>query len=388
MKKLVFILAGLLLSGTTAIASTTTKADLDNNASRNFARGYGNSFIFVEQGIEFAVFPDGQFDFNVNAFGPDFSVGANFGNVNISFNTGFNYNPYVQYDDFGAVVQIENVPIYYDFYGRITQAGSVNIRYNNFGRIARVGGLFVHYNRFNRFDYCSGFINVFNRSYVYRPWHRFYAIPVIDYCVVYNRPYRQFYNPIRHTYYRPYRDNLRPRYNRSYNASRRNNVAQASRSDRYRQSATPRRGNAVAKAKPRISRGDQTVSRSKPRVSRLGKPETVTRGKPRVDRVRPNTRPNTSTVNRGKPKVSRVDNAVTKGKPRVDRPSSQRGKPEATINKRSTRNKVAQKRNNRSSKTFQNRSSRTSERSTVSTRSQSRKTTSKASRSSRSRKGL
>ncbi|NNK74411.1 MAG: hypothetical protein HKO94_14585, partial [Flavobacteriaceae bacterium] len=59
MKKLVYILAGLLLSGGTAFAATTT-ADNVNHINR-YNRGYGNSFIFVEQGIEFAVFPDGQF---------------------------------------------------------------------------------------------------------------------------------------------------------------------------------------------------------------------------------------------------------------------------------------------------------------------------------------
>ena len=211
MKKLVFILAGLLLSGTTAYATTTTKADLDDNVTRNFVRGYGNSFIFVEQGIEFAVFPDGQFDFNVNTYGPNFSANANFGGVGISFNTGYNYNAYVQYDEFGAIIQIENIPIYYDYYGRVNQVGNVNIFYNNFGYVNRVGGLYVHYNRYNNFSHCSGFINIYNRSYIYRPWHNFYVIPPRNFCVVYNRPYRQFYNPVRYVYNRPFYNNYRPR---------------------------------------------------------------------------------------------------------------------------------------------------------------------------------
>ena len=94
MKKLVYLLVAFFLTGTTAIATTTNA-----NYYSSFARGYGNSFIFVEQGIEFAVFPDGQFDFNVNRYGPNFSAYSNFNGVSISFNTGHSYDAYVQYDD-------------------------------------------------------------------------------------------------------------------------------------------------------------------------------------------------------------------------------------------------------------------------------------------------
>ena len=165
MKNILLILAAFLLTGGPALAETTATTKTVDNFSRNY-RGYGNSFIFVEQGIEFAVFPDGQFDFNVNNYGPNFEAHASFGNVSISYNTGYSYDAYVQYDDYGAVIQIENIPIYYDYYGRIIRAGNVQISYNSFGRIYSVGGLFVHYNRYNRFSHCSGYINVYNRHYV------------------------------------------------------------------------------------------------------------------------------------------------------------------------------------------------------------------------------
>ena len=184
MKKILLILAGFLLVGGSAFAATATTATTTDHLNRYY-RGYGNSFIFEEQGIEFAIFPDGQFDFNVNQYAPNFGAYANFGGVSISFNTGYSYDAYVQYDDFGAVIQIENVPIFYDYYGRIIQAGNVHITYNNFGRVYRVGGLFVHYNRFNRFSHCTGFINVFNRHYVYRPWHNYYVIPSVNFCILF-----------------------------------------------------------------------------------------------------------------------------------------------------------------------------------------------------------
>ncbi len=219
MKKFIFLIAGILLVGFTANATT--------NTTINYNRGYGNSFIFLENGIEFSVFPDGQFDFNIsNHYGTNVSIGTP--NVNFSFNSGYNYNPYLQYDEYGAIIQIEHTPIFYDFYGRIVQAGNININYNGFGHVSRVGGLYVHYNRFNRFSHCSGFINTYNRNYVFRPWHRYYRVPAVDYCVVYNRPYRRYYAPIRYSYTRPYYNNVRYR---TSVASRRGHVI--NRSNRY-----------------------------------------------------------------------------------------------------------------------------------------------------------
>ena len=243
MKNLVLLIMAMFLIGTTV--SATTKSSTNLATVNTYVSGYGNSFIFVEGGIEFSVFPDGQFDFYMPHYGPNVSLGFNSPNVSISFNSGYNYNPYVQYDDFGAIIQIENVPIYYDYYGRITRAGSVNIRYNNFGRVVWVGGLHIFYNRYNVFSHYTGYINVHNRYYVYRPWHRYYRVPLYDYCIVNTRPYRQYYNPVRYKYYRPYNDNYRP-YTYSYTNSRRG-IADTGRrtqrstlSERYRQEATPR----------------------------------------------------------------------------------------------------------------------------------------------------
>ncbi|MCB0445619.1 MAG: hypothetical protein KDC68_08235, partial [Gelidibacter sp.] len=237
MKKLALFFTAVFLIGASVSAKTTT--------TYNNYRDYGNSFIFTEGGIEFSVFPDGQFDFYAPNYGPNGSISINTPNVSFSFNTGYDYSPYVQYDDFGAIIQIENVPIYYDYYGRITQAGNVNIHYNNFGYVSNVGGLYVYYNSNRVFSHCTGFINVYNRVYVYQPWHRYYTVPAPNYCIVYSRPYRQYYKPVRYHYYRPYTNNYRQPVHYNYrsvtNNGRRNAVANNSRiSDRYRQEATPR----------------------------------------------------------------------------------------------------------------------------------------------------
>lgn len=207
MKNLACILAALVL-GTSGVLASGTEDKVVTGATFS----YGNPFIFVENGITFSVYPDGEFDFYIdNRVG----VGANvnIGHTNITFNSGYNYDPYVQYDDYGAVIQIENVPVYYDYYGRVNQIGDVNIWYRN-GRVNRIGGLYVYYNNRGLFSHYTGYVNVYNRHYVYRPFHGYFIRPAVGFCLVYNRPYRRYYAPVRYTYYRPYAYNTRRAYAR------------------------------------------------------------------------------------------------------------------------------------------------------------------------------
>lgn len=187
MKKLLTLLSAFI-----AISAVYAAAPADD-----LRRGYDNSFIFQEGAIEFAVFPDGQFDFNYIDEVSQVNFQVNTPNVNFSFNTGYNYDPFVQYDTYGAVIQIENTPIYYDGYGRIIQAGNVFINYRN-GYVNRVGNLNVFYSRPGIVFRTSGFINPFNRFYVYQPWHGYYGVPLVNRCIVWNTPYRLYYNPIRY----------------------------------------------------------------------------------------------------------------------------------------------------------------------------------------------
>ena len=173
-------------------------AKADETASRY---GYNESFIFTEGGVEFSVYPNGEFDFYYNpAFRRSSVVNISVPHVNISFNSGYNYDPYIQYDDYGAVIQIEEVPIYYDYYGRITQAGNIIIDYDRYGYVVSVGNLFVRYDPYHRIAGYRGYINSYNRNYVYRPWHRYYRRPRARFSIVFNRPYRAYYQPNRITY--------------------------------------------------------------------------------------------------------------------------------------------------------------------------------------------
>ena len=173
---------------------------------------FNNGFIFVERGITFSVYPDGEFDFFM-----DNQVGVNanlrVGAVGITFNSGFDYSPFVQYDDFGAVIQIEHVPIYYDYYGRVSRIGNIGIWYRN-NRLYRIGGMNIFYNPSGFYAYHTGFINVYNRNYIFNPFHNYFVRPIGGFCLVSRNPYRRTYRPIRYRYYEPYRYNQRRAYAR------------------------------------------------------------------------------------------------------------------------------------------------------------------------------
>jgi len=184
MKKLFFLIAATVIS-IGAFAAPT-----------NYHR-YEKPFIFVENGVEFAVFNDGQFDFNIIQSNRA-SVHINTRNINFSFNTGHNYNAFVQYDNYGAVIQVENTPIFYDNYGRVRRIGATRMYYNNFGFASRIGNLHIRYNNYGVYYGQTGFINSYNCTY--SPRHRFYRLPPQNRCVINARPYRRNYTAHRYSY--------------------------------------------------------------------------------------------------------------------------------------------------------------------------------------------
>lgn len=196
MKKIVFTLAAIFsLSLLTPVFASGNTVD---HRPKKYFKGYGEAITFVENGITFSIFQNGEFDFYINPR-EGLYAGVDFGNVSISYNSGYNYDPYVQYDDYGAIIQIENVPIYYDYYGRIIRAGDVRINYYG-RRLHRVGGLRVHYNVHGHYTHCSGYINRYNRHYVYHPFHSFFIAPIYTHSIISYKPYRKYYTPKRYRY--------------------------------------------------------------------------------------------------------------------------------------------------------------------------------------------
>ena len=338
-------------------------AKANSEASENciIDRYDGKTYIFEEGGVEFSVFADGQFDFAYVGLnhGSDVNVNVNSPNVNISFNSGHDYEMFVQYEDYGAVIQVEDVPIYYDGYGRITQAGDVDIRYNN-RRIVRVGGLYVHYNNYGNYISCTGFINSYNQFYVYRPWHIFYTRPNYTSCLVYDYQYRRYYSPVRYSYrhhrnyyrngYRnarrvfqrpgsrvPYR-NRRTAVNRSYRANRRNTTV--SNRDRGNKSSrvakTGNRGNrgTVKKGRPISKRGTANRGDRNGSVTKRGDSKKVNRA------THPQKKNSRVAQNNGNRKINRSTTSRSSNTKMAKRTTTSRsntsGKREGTTKSRTT----------------------------------------------------
>jgi hypothetical protein len=200
MKKLTLVLASVFAISAQSMAHGNGYATINS---------YADAFVFDEMGVTFSVYPDGEFDFYLA--GNEQATTVSNGYVNVTYNSGYDYNPYVQYDDFGAVIQVENVPVWYDYYGRVNQIGDVMISYRD-QRICRVGGLQVYYNGYGNYAYHTGYINTWNPYFVYRPFYSCFARPAVNFCFVRTSPYRQYYTPVRYTYYRPYVHNVRPCY--------------------------------------------------------------------------------------------------------------------------------------------------------------------------------
>ncbi|MEP6261811.1 MAG: hypothetical protein ABJ092_09555 [Gillisia sp.] len=281
MKNITLILA-LLFVGVTASANTSKSTFAPYN--------YGEAFIFVEGGVEFAVYPNGEFDFHYNPQFLNTSI-VHIPNPgrNISYNSGYNYDAFIQYDDFGAVIQIENVPVYYDFYGRLIQAGNVTLRYDNHGRIVRVGGMNIRYNRFNQPIRYVGMINHYNTRYIYRPWHQYYMRPHQNYRVVYFEPYRAYYEPVRMNYiqYTNYYQNNNYYYNKSnfyrpgqqvasYNYGRRTTTARDL-NEVVRSSENVSRNSTAVKTDNASVRNNNTVTRTAAENSTYSTTNDVTR---------------------------------------------------------------------------------------------------------------
>ena len=123
-------------------------------------RDYGRSpvdfrnadpIVFSERGIEFFIFPDGQFDFNTRPSTGDmyYKQGKRTSAVNKNYGKNSqnrNYGIKVEHDFNGRVRRVGNVMINYDANDRVKRVGSVYITYNRYG-LDRVGDLQIMYNR-------------------------------------------------------------------------------------------------------------------------------------------------------------------------------------------------------------------------------------------------
>lgn len=122
---------GILLSIGIFMATLTISAT-NLNSIENYYRN--RTVNFVENGIAFTVFTNGNFNYNSNIF-----INRN--------GRRFRQNILIDRDYFGRIAFINNIPIHYNNRNRVSRIGDVIIRYNR-GRVVNVGYLDISYNRY------------------------------------------------------------------------------------------------------------------------------------------------------------------------------------------------------------------------------------------------
>lgn len=173
MKKITLLVASLLLVGSMAHASENPVFSDTNDKGPRHTVDYRNAepIVFLERGIEFYIFPDGQFDFNTRPSGPRRAgVNINHGDPGVRKHYGpVSYGVRVEHDNFGRVRRIGNVFINYDGYNRVKRVGSVYMRYNSFA-LTQVGGMRIKYNRRGHIIDVRGYVNGWSQAYIYSPY--------------------------------------------------------------------------------------------------------------------------------------------------------------------------------------------------------------------------
>lgn len=131
---------------------------------------------FTEMGVDFYIFPNGEFDFNTGVIvrsGRRSSVSAIYTSPNVrisykgpSYYSTVNRGVRIEHDNYGRIRRIGRIFVNYDRSGRVRQIGTVRIDYHRGnGRLAQVGGLKVKYNGNGRLIYSSGIVNHNSRDY-------------------------------------------------------------------------------------------------------------------------------------------------------------------------------------------------------------------------------
>lgn len=158
---------------TIGLAHANDKSHLKTEKVAGLTKRYfkNKPIKFVERGVEFYIFPNGEFDFNTRNIEHSDRRRA----INVSFNTpggNIHYstsrNPYrrrarISYDYLGRIRSIGNTFIAYDRLGRIKKAGRVYIDYNRRGLVSHVGGLTIRYNRWGKVITIDGHVKRYNR---------------------------------------------------------------------------------------------------------------------------------------------------------------------------------------------------------------------------------
>ncbi len=157
MRKLVF-LAVVFLGGIAAQANQVT--NLDHNTTTGIRYNKPQSITFIQRGVQYFVYPNGEFDYrvirsqyrgrrgNYNNNAPGTTYGVTYATTN---------RARVSYDFYGNIIKIGRVNIFYNRRGKVNQIGNVSLRYRH-GRLVRVGNLHITYDGWGRIAGVNGYV--------------------------------------------------------------------------------------------------------------------------------------------------------------------------------------------------------------------------------------
>lgn len=165
MKKITLLVAANLLVVSLALAAEkNTFSGFDRNVASADYFMEAEPIVFIERGIEFFVFFNGDFDFNTR---PEDSQGGIFyrrGGTRRNSTVNMNYGVRIEHDSFGRVRRVGNTFINYDNRNRVSRIGSVFMRYNRFA-LTRIGGMQIVYNNRGKIIRTIGQVNFTRGSY-------------------------------------------------------------------------------------------------------------------------------------------------------------------------------------------------------------------------------
>ncbi len=175
MKKITLVLATMLLSVTYATAAKLTSDS--NHTNKNSINNYrfAQPIMFVERGIEFLVFQNGEFDFNTDrssGYSNNYkrknrsrygSNNSRYGSPGVRVDYKRTRGVYISHDRYGRVRRVGNIFVNYDAHGRVKRIGSVYMRYQH-RKLKQVGGLRLQYNRRGGLMSIKGQVNYSNQG--------------------------------------------------------------------------------------------------------------------------------------------------------------------------------------------------------------------------------
>lgn len=128
---------------------------------KNLLLNHHYPISFNERGINFFVFPNGEFDFDT-AKTTDSDMVFRKGRRNLNADTGV----IIEHDSQGRVRRVGNVFMNYDYQNRIKRIGSVYMKYNRFV-LTHVGGMQLIYDRDKKLINTIGFVKKNDIRYGY-----------------------------------------------------------------------------------------------------------------------------------------------------------------------------------------------------------------------------